>query len=106
MAIELSSGELEFAIRLSDGSVVDWQTDLVELKLVTEEVEKVSNLPQHDGMMIPTADFLRDLAKAYAAFGCPIENVTVAKTIWNVVNTRFNSYFVDVQEQLAKLLDE
>lgn len=105
MAIELQTGELEFAIKLSDGSVVDWQVDLVELKLLTEQIEQAAELPQHDGMLIPTARFLRDLAKAYHDAGCPVENVTVAKTIWNIVNTKFNAYFVDVQEQITKLFE-
>ena len=55
--------------------------------------------------LIPTADFLRDLAKSYAEMGCPIENVTVSKSIWHVVNTKFNDYFFDVQAQVAKAIE-
>lgn len=111
MAIELTTGTLEFAIKLSDGSVVDWQTDLVELKLISESFEgqhALQSVVDEDGnkFLVPTAEFLRDLAKAYSEMGCPVENVTAAKTVWHVVNARFNNYFTDIQTQVTKAIEE
>lgn len=106
MAIELGTGKLEFRVTLPDGSVVDWEADLVELKLITDQLERASKLDVVDGFYVPTAEFLRDLSEAYAVAGCPAKDSTLTKSIWNLVNAKFNQYVLDVNEQVAKAIKE
>ncbi len=100
--IQLDAGRLVFQIQV-DGEAKSWAIDLIEAKLVCEQVESRHKLRQESGRLLGTTAFFRDLAEAFCCeLGCPVQSSTVASRVWGIVNERF----IQVSENLARQLAE
>jgi hypothetical protein len=95
--IQLYDGKLSFQFR-SGETTVDWEADVVELKLTAELVETRHDLSSIDGYLSPTIPFLRDLLGAYQALGCPDIGLSGAKQVWVIVANKF----IELSGSLAK----
>jgi len=97
--IQLELGELEF--RFSDET---WGADLVELKLMFEQLEATHGLTDVEGQFVATSEFLSAAAQSLSALGCPRESQTIARQIWVAVSESFVSADANFRRSLTKAL--
>lgn len=85
-----SDGSIQFRVRTSAGEQAV-QADLLCVKLCCEQCEDKHNLRRNDGSIMPTPEFLQDLAGRLSQFG--IENCTpsLAWQLWIATITEFES---------------
>lgn len=77
----LQNGKLRFALVGPDGNETPVEADLIELKLICEQVEEKHNLQVVNGEARPTPEFLADLAGVLQ--GCGFEGCTSTQA-WQV----------------------
>lgn len=99
--INLIDGTLRFQVTRGDKKET-WTSDVLELKLLAEELEAKHSLDKSSGFLVPTAAFLRELAAAYVEAGCPECGPTQAKQIWMLVASRFLDVAQHIDAELAR----
>lgn len=99
-AIALDSGRLDFLVRTPDGEQ-PWHPDVMELKLVCEELEAKHQLKEVDGRMESTGPFLLDLADAFERLGCPKCDATQALRVWTIVTLEAVRIIDSLNQQLG-----
>lgn len=87
-SIKLDDGVLTFDIKIN-GESKEWTVDLITAKLAAEDLERMHDLKQENGALIPTREFLENLAIAYEKLGALGCTPTAARSVWIVVATRF-----------------
>lgn len=97
--IQLELGELEF--HFSDET---WNADLIELKLMFEQLEATHELTSVEGQFVATSEFLSEAAQSLSALGCPRKTQTVARQIWVAVSDTFAICDENFRRSLAKAL--
>lgn len=103
--IELESGELTFTIK-AGGESREWVVDLIIAKLAAEKLEEQHQLKQQDGAMIPTTEFLCDLAASYDRLGATGITTTAAKHVWIIVAAKFIQLTDVIESQIENLTSE
>ena len=99
--IQLDDGKLTFTFPQGEGvEPLVWEADLIEVKLLCEQLEAKHNLVESGGMIRGTAAFYRDLAAELTDLGCPVGTPTVAARIWGIVIDRFALSCRNLRQQL------
>ena len=98
--IALDSGRLSFVVRTPDGDK-PWNPDVMELKLVSEELEAKHKLEEVDGQVKSTGPFLLELADAFERLGCPQCDSAQALRVWAVVTHRALEIIDSLNQQLG-----
>lgn len=97
--IEIVDGTLEFQVTVN-GQTSSWITDVLTLKLISQEIEEKHGMTETSNRLDPSLSFLTDLAAAFVDNGCPACEPSQAFQIWMLVFQRF----FDIRTQLSKQL--
>ena len=100
--ITLKHGQFHFNVEMENGETVPATIDVLELKLLCEELEYKHHLEKNpDGSYKSSTDFLRDLAAQLALAGVPSPTVTLAYQLWHVAGAKLNELKKNINDQLS-----
>jgi hypothetical protein len=107
--LKLSTGREAFEIE-HNGHVTRWEYDVLEVKLLAEDLERQFEMRVLDDkgeltdlVKRPTAPFCDALADRLQALGCSGCTCDAAYKIYNVVNIQFARITADLQQQVTKI---
>lgn len=88
----LEDGTISVSIKRPDDSIEDLSLDLLCLRLTCQEAEDAHKLHERstNGVVQPTADFLRDLSSRFVAMGVTRCTPTIAWQLWVATIDAFN----------------
>ena len=103
-AWKLSSGREFFEI-IVDGNASRWEYDVVEIKLLAEEVERDCGMRIDDKPEVsrPTPEFLAGFAALLSQRGCTGCTSDAAYRVYNVVNTQFAVMTRELNSQITAI---
>jgi hypothetical protein len=102
--LKLETGLLVFKIGQDEG-FLEWEIDLIELKMTIEELEKRHGLtPNEDDKFIATTEFIEDLRTSLSSLGCPVSSSSMARQIWVTTTDAFLKHEDGFKRRLAKFL--
>ena len=92
------------------GQATRWEYDVLEVKLLSEELERQHGLrvlnekgEPTDKVSRPNLPFLTALAEQLRELGCDGCTADAAYKIYNVVNTQFARIVADLEQQVTKI---
>lgn len=107
--LKLSAGREAFEIE-RNGITSRWEYDVLEVKLIAEDLERshgmrVMNDKGEPTAMVnrPTLPFLKDLSERLSLLGCDGCTTDAAFKIYNVVNIQFARLSADLEQQVTKI---
>lgn len=103
-AWKLSSGREFFEI-IVDGKASRWEYDVVELKLLAEDLERACGMRSADSANVsrPTSEFLSGFASSLTQRGCIGCTSDAAYRVYNVVNTQFAIMSQELASQITAI---
>jgi hypothetical protein len=101
--IHLQSGSVRFVIPIDENETKNWDTDLLILKLLIEELEQKHQLTKRDdGTFETNTNFLAELSTTMERQGCPRCTPTMARQVWLSVTEQFAILEQRFRIELAK----
>ena len=99
--VKLQTGKIEF--ELGDGET--WETDLIVIKLLAEDLQRIHQLQTRpdNGTVIATGAFLEELAAAYRSQGCEGCTAAMARQIWITAGYHFKKFNAKFSKELRKV---
>ena len=103
-AWKLSTGREFFEI-VVDGKVSRWEYDVVEIKLLAEDMERACGMRADDSPNVsrPTGEFLSGFAQLLSQRGCTGCTSDAAYRVYNVVNTQFAMMTQELASQITAI---
>lgn len=105
LTIKLNPGRESFIV-MRDGLESRWEYDVVEIKLLSEELERSHGLREGNQVKSPTITFLQAFANLLSAKGLEGCNTDVAFKVFNVVNAQFVKISNDLSAQVQSIANE
>lgn len=93
--IEISAKRPTLQITLPDGSVQQWQYDVVVLKMKIQELQDKHNVPK-----VPSEAALGEFCEYLLSLGMPACNVDVALRVWSLVIVQFQQMAIQIASQI------
>lgn len=103
-AWKLNTGREFFEI-IVNGTSSRWEYDVVEIKLLAEDLERSCLMRKEDSDEVqrPTPAFLAGFAHALAERGCTGCTMDAAFRVYNVVNTQFAAMSRELEAQITSI---
>lgn len=99
--IRIDTGRRKFEIS-RNGETKLWEYDILELKLLFEELEAKHGLRNEKNEVLnPTGAFLHELASRLQVLHLDYCTLDVAFRIYNVVNTQFRVLYASISVQVS-----
>ncbi len=103
-AWKLSTGREFFEIVIN-GNATRWEYDVVEIKLLAEDMERACGMRTDDSPKVsrPTGEFLSGFSQLLQQRGCTGCTSDAAYRVYNVVNTQFAVMTQELASQITAI---